>query len=68
MSRFTDEERADIRAMFRRLADVQAEQVIARLEANPNALVQIDVPAAAMVEADIRQLAGLNKSDLRLEQ
>lgn len=68
MSRFTDEERADIRAMFRRLADVQAEQVIARLEANANALVQIDVPAAAMVEADIRQLAGLNKSDLRLEQ
>lgn len=68
MSRFTDEERADIRAMFRRLADVQADQVIARLEANPNALVQIDVPAAAMVEADIRQLAGLNKSDLRLEQ
>ena len=68
MSRFTDEERADIRAMFRRLADVQADQVIARLEANPNALVQIDVPAVAMVEADIRQLAGLNKSDLRLEQ
>lgn len=68
MSRFTDEERADIRAMFRRLADVQADQVIARLEANPNALVQIDVPAAAMVEADIRQLAGLNKSDLRLEK
>lgn len=68
MSRFTDEERADIRAMFRRLADVQAEQVIARLEANPNALVQIDVPAAAMVEADIRQLAGLNKSDLRLDK
>lgn len=68
MSRFTDEERADIRAMFRRLADVQADQVIARLEANPNALVQIDVPAAAMVEADIRQLAGLNKSDLRLQQ
>ena len=68
MSRFTDAERADIRAMFRRLADVQADQVIARLEANPNALVQIDVPAAAMVEADIRQLAGLNKSDLRLEQ
>lgn len=68
MSRFTDEERADIRAMFRRLADVQADQVIARLEANPNALVQIDVPAAAMVEADIRQLAGVNKSDLRLEQ
>ena len=68
MSRFTDEQRADIRAMFRRLADVQADQVIARLEANPNALVQIDVPAAAMVEADIRQLAGLNKSDLRLEQ
>ena len=68
MSRFTAEERADIRAMFRRLADVQADQVIARLEANPNALVQIDVPAAAMVEADIRQLAGLNKSDLRLEQ
>lgn len=68
MSRFTDEERADIRAMFRRLADVQADQVIARLEANPNALVQIDVPAAAMVEADIRQLAGLNKSDLRLDK
>lgn len=48
MSRFTDEERADIRAMFRRLADVQADQVIARLEANPDATIQISVPTGEL--------------------
>ena len=60
MSRFTDTERAEIRAMFRQLADIQASQVIARLEANPNATIKIDVPAAAMVERDIRRLANLD--------
>ena len=48
MSRFTDEERADIRAMFRRLADIQADQVIEQLEANPNALMQIDIPGGRL--------------------
>ena len=46
--------------MFRQLADIQANQVIARLEANPNATIKIDVPAAAMVERDIRRLANLD--------
>ena len=56
MSRFTDTERAEIRAMFRQLADIQASQVIARLEANPNATIKIDVPGGAVVEHDIRKL------------
>ena len=59
MSRFTQAERDEIRTLFRQLADIQAAQVIQRLEANPNAVVQIDVPAAAMIENDIRNLAGL---------
>jgi hypothetical protein len=48
MSRFTDEERAEIRAMFQRLADIQADQIIAKLEANPDALMQIDIPGGRL--------------------
>lgn len=56
MSRFTDSEREEIRAMFRQLADIQANQVIARLEANPSAKIKIDLPSGAVVEHDIRKL------------
>lgn len=59
MGRLTKAERDEIRTLFRQLADIQAGQIIERLEANPNAVVQIDVPAAAMIENDIRDLAGL---------
>ena len=59
MSRFSDSEREHIRAMFRRLANIQADQVIAQLEANPNATIKIDVPAAVMLEDDIRTAAKL---------
>ena len=48
MSRFTDAEREEIRAMFRQLADIQAAQVIGRLEANPNATIQISIPTGEL--------------------
>lgn len=48
MSRFTDAEREEIRAMFRQLADIQAAATIAQLEANPNATIQISVPTGEL--------------------
>lgn len=48
MSRFTDAEREEIRGLFRQLADIQAAQIIERLEANPNATIQISVPTGEL--------------------
>lgn len=44
MTRLTDEERAHIRGAFARLAEIQADAVIAKLEANPAHKVTIDTP------------------------
>lgn len=60
MRQFTQAERDEIRTLFRQLADIQAEAIIAKLEANPDAKLQIEVPAARMIEADIRNLAGMH--------
>ena len=43
MAKLTDEERAQIRAAFARLADIQADAVIHKLEAD-NSQVIIDIP------------------------
>lgn len=43
MAKLTDEERQQIRAAFNRLADIQADAVIAKIEA-ANTTVTIDVP------------------------
>lgn len=50
MSRFTDAEREEIRAMFRQLADIQAAATIAQLEANPNAVLVIDTPVGKITK------------------
>ena len=44
MARLTDNERAEIRRLFARLADIQADATIARLEADNAQGVVIDVP------------------------
>ena len=43
MAKLTDAERQEIRRLFMRLADIQADATIAKLEAD-NAQVTIDVP------------------------
>lgn len=48
MSRFTDTEREEIRAMFRQLADIQASQIIASLEANPDKVLTLDIPGGRL--------------------
>lgn len=46
MARLTDEERQEIRRLFARLADIQADATIAKLEAKQaeNQRLQIDIP------------------------
>lgn len=51
MSRFTDEERVEIRSLFRRLADIQANIAIKQLEADASATLEIRFP-------NVKQAAG----------
>lgn len=63
MAKLTDDERQEIRRLFMRLADIQADATIAKLEADANAQVIIDVPQETLIASDIRALAGLPNRD-----
>ena len=63
MAKLTDDECQEIRRLFMRLADIQADATIAKLEADTNAQVIIDVPKETLIASDIRALAGLPDRD-----